>query len=282
MQLIDGKKTAAELRAKLAVRVAEAVKKHGDPIGLAVVLVGNDPASKIYTANKVKACKETGVDSYMYDLPDGTPQEEIIALVGRLNCDPNINGILVQLPLPKGYDENAVLKHIDVAKDVDGYSAYQIGLLNLGKPGLIACTPMGVLALLDQYQIPLEAKDAVVLGRSNVVGKPIAQLLLSRNATVTVCHSRTKDIAAHTRRADVLVVAIGKPKAVTADMVKEGAVVIDVGINRNEEGLCGDVDFAKVAPKCSFITPVPGGVGPMTIAMLLTNTLAAYLQQHGN
>lgn len=282
MQRIDGKQTAAEIRAGLAVKVAEAVNRHGDPIGLAVILVGEDPASRIYTSNKVKACKEVGITSYMYEYPAGTPQEELIALIENLNGDPHVNGILVQLPLPKGYDENAILKRIDVRKDVDGYSAYQIGLLNLGKPELIACTPLGVLTLLDRYNIPLEGKDAVVVGRSNVVGKPIAQLLLSRNATVTVCHSRTADIASHTKRADVLVVAIGRAKMITADMIKEGAVVIDVGINRSAEGMCGDVDFEHVAPKCSYITPVPGGVGPMTIAMLLTNTLKAYLMQHGN
>jgi methylenetetrahydrofolate dehydrogenase (NADP+)/methenyltetrahydrofolate cyclohydrolase len=282
MQLIDGKKTAAEIRAGLALRFAEAIQKYGDPAGLAVILVGEDPASMIYTSNKEKACREAGIASLMYRYPDGTPQQEIISLIEKLNHDPHVNGILVQLPLPAGYDENAILKCIDVAKDVDGYSAYQIGLLNLGRPELVACTPKGVLALLDQYNIPLEGKNAVVVGRSNVVGKPIAQLLLSRNATVTICHSRTADIADFTRRADILVVAVGKARMITADMVKEGAVVIDVGINRNETGLCGDVDFEHVAPKCSYITPVPGGVGPMTIAMLMANTLTAYLKQHGN
>lgn len=281
MQIIDGKSVAAEIRQNLAARITETVNRCGKPIGLAVILVGDDAASKIYTANKAKACKEIGIASYMYELPDCTPQEDILALIDRLNLDGGVNGILVQVPMPKRYDEAEILKRIDVSKDVDGYSAYQIGKLNIGDPELVSCTPLGVLALLDYYKIPLEGKEAVVIGRSNVVGKPVAQLLLSRNATVTVCHSRTKELAAHTKRADILVVAAGKAKMITGEMVKDGVVVIDVGINRGENGLCGDVDFDSVAPKSSYITPVPGGVGPMTIAMLMHNTLKAYELQNG-
>lgn len=281
MQIIDGKKVAAEIRQSLKIRIAEAVEKYQKPIGLAVILIGNDQASQIYTSNKVKACKEIGITSYMYELADGTPESDILSLIDRLNCDSGVNGILVQLPLPKGYDEVKILKSINVAKDVDGYSAYQIGRLNMGDPELVACTPLGVLTLLDYYKIPIEGKEAVVVGRSNVVGRPIASLLLSRSATVTVCHSRTPNIAEHTRRADILVVAVGKAKMISGDMVKEGGVVIDVGINRSENGICGDVDFDTVSPKVSYITPVPGGVGPMTIAMLMSNTLKAYELQNG-
>ncbi|MDD3946379.1 MAG: bifunctional methylenetetrahydrofolate dehydrogenase/methenyltetrahydrofolate cyclohydrolase FolD [Clostridia bacterium] len=281
MQIIDGKKTASEIRLALKEKVSSAVMKYKKPIGLAVILVGDDAPSKIYTANKAKACNEIGIQSFLYRLEDGIPQEEILALIDRLNRDDAVNGILVQLPLPKRYDESNILKSIDVNKDVDGYSAYQIGRLNLGKPELVSCTPLGVLTLLDTYQIPIEGKEAVVVGRSNVVGKPVAQLLLSRNATVTICHSRTQNLAEHTRRADILIVAAGRAKMITGDMVKRGVVVIDVGINRDEHGLCGDVDFDSVAPKASYITPVPGGVGPMTIAMLMTNTLKAYELQNG-
>lgn len=281
MQIIDGKRVAGEIRQGLAGKIAEAVATHAKPIGLAVILVGDDPASKIYTANKAKACAEVGIKSYMYQFADTVPQQDLLQLIQSLNNNSDINGILVQLPLPKHYDEGKILKAIDVAKDVDGYSAYQIGRLNMGDPQLVPCTPLGVLTLLDYYNIPLDGKEAVIIGRSNVVGKPIASLLLSRNATVTVCHSRTANLAAHTQRADIIIAAAGKPNLVTANMVKQGAVVIDVGINRTEGGICGDVDFAAVAPQTTYISPVPGGVGPMTIAMLMSNTLKAYELQNG-
>ncbi|HOB63817.1 MAG: bifunctional methylenetetrahydrofolate dehydrogenase/methenyltetrahydrofolate cyclohydrolase FolD [Clostridiales bacterium] len=281
MRIIDGKSVAQDIKNNLKTAIARAVERCGKPIGLAVILVGDNPASKIYTSNKVRACEEVGISSYMYEFKDGTPEEDILSLISRLNADETINGILVQLPLPKGYDEGKILKAINVHKDVDGFSAFQIGRLNMGDPQLVPCTPLGVLALLDYYNIPIEGKNAVVVGRSNIVGKPVASLLLFRNATVTICHSRTPDLAGHTKRADILVAAVGRAKLITADMVKEGAVVIDVGINRTEAGLAGDVDFESVAPKASYITPVPGGVGPMTIAMLMSNTLKAYELQNG-
>ena len=271
MKIIDGKLVSAAIRNDLKNEVAAMQKK----IGLAVILVGDDPASCVYVKNKEKACAEVGVTSYKFTFPADSTEKEIEEKINELNADPNINGILVQLPLPKHLNERRILSFIDPKKDVDGFSPYQIGKLLLGEECLVSCTPQGIMQLLSYYDIPVAGKHAVVIGRSNIVGKPISLLLLKENATVTICHSRTKDLAEIARQADILVVAIGKPKFVTEDMVKEGAVVIDVGINRVDGALCGDVDFEKVAEKCSFITPVPGGVGPMTVTSLMYNTIKA-------
>lgn len=271
MKIIDGKLVSAAIRNDLKNEVAAMQKT----IGLAVILVGDDPASCVYVKNKEKACAEVGVTSYKFTFPADSTEKEIEEKINELNADPNINGILVQLPLPKHLNERKILSFIDPKKDVDGFSPYQIGKLLLGEDCLVSCTPQGIMQLLSYYDIPVAGKHAVVIGRSNIVGKPISLLLLKENATVTICHSRTKDLAEIARQADILVVAIGKPKFVTEDMVKEGAVVIDVGINRVDGALCGDVDFEKVAEKCSFITPVPGGVGPMTVTSLMYNTIKA-------
>ena len=274
--LIDGKKVAAEVRAETARGVAAFEREHGRKIGLAVVLCGEDKASLVYVRNKIKACGETGIMSYSYRLPGDATQEALEELVSSLAADDRIDGILVQLPLPKGLDAERALKLIPAEKDVDGFSDVNIGRLALGSECLAACTPNGVMKLLSAYGISVKGKKAVVVGRSQIVGRPMAMLLLNADATVTVCHSRTADLKAECLQADILIAAVGKEGFITADMVKEGAVVIDVGINRNAEGkLCGDVDFANVCGKCSYITPVPGGVGPMTIAMLMHNTLAA-------
>lgn len=242
-------------------------------MGLAVVIVGNDPASQIYVRNKVKACAEVGIRSYTYELPETTPQTKLEELLDELANDEKVNGILLQLPLPKGFDAESAMSHIPVEKDVDGFSAENLGLLTLHKETVVACTPLGVMELLKNEGIELKGKRAVVLGRSDTVGKPMAMLLLNADATVTVCHSKTENIKEICRDADILISAVGKAKFVTEDMVKEGAVVIDVGMNRDENGkLCGDVDFENVKEKTSYITPVPGGVGPMTITMLMRNT----------
>ena len=276
MILIDGKAVSAEVRAEVKARSETLEQKYGVRPGLAVVLIGSDPASQVYVRNKIKACEETGVRSYAHYLPKTTTQEEAVALVKKLACDESVHGILVQLPLPKHLDEKALLREIPVEKDVDGFSAENLGRLAMQEEGTVACTPFGVMELLKRYNIPISGKRAVVVGRSNIVGKPMAMLLLNANATVTVCHSRTQNLKEECARADILVAAIGKAKFITADMVKEGAVVIDVGINREENGkLCGDVDFEAVKEKASYITPVPGGVGPMTIAMLMENACAA-------
>lgn len=271
MKIIDGKLVSAAIRNDLKNEVAAMQKT----IGLAVILVGDDPASCVYVKNKEKACAEVGVTSYKFAFPADSTEKEIEEKINELNAAPNINGILVQLPLPKHLNERKILSFIDPKKDVDGFSPYQIGKLLLGEDCLVSCTPQGIMQLLSYYDIPVAGKHAVVIGRSNIVGKPISLLLLKENATVTICHSRTKDLAEITRQADILVVAIGKPRFVTEDMVKEGAVVIDVGINRVDGALCGDVDFENVAEKCSFITPVPGGVGPMTVTSLMYNTIKA-------
>ena len=276
MKLIDGKVIAAEIRAELKARTQAFEEKYGKKIGLAVVLIGNDPASQVYVRNKVKACEEAGIRSFRHDLPEETTQRQAEELVSALAEDENVHGILVQLPLPRGLDEKRLLSLIPPAKDVDGFLAENIGRLALKEEGTVACTPLGVMEMLSRSNIPVAGKRAVVVGRSNIVGRPMALLLLNADATVTVCHSKTKDLSEECRRADILVAAIGKPKFITADMVKEGAVVIDVGMNRDENGkLCGDVDFESVKEKASYITPVPGGVGPMTIAMLLKNTCDA-------
>ncbi|MGI6557423.1 MAG: bifunctional methylenetetrahydrofolate dehydrogenase/methenyltetrahydrofolate cyclohydrolase FolD [Limnochordia bacterium] len=273
-QIIDGKKIAAEIRAELAKEIEE-LKKEGLHPGLAVILVGDDPASRVYVNNKKKACAEIGIYSREYALPKETTQEELLNLIGELNQDPQIHGILVQLPLPDHLDERQVLEAISPDKDVDGFHPVNVGRLATGQPCLKPCTPAGIIELIDRTGIELKGKEAVVVGRSNIVGKPVAFLLLARHATVTICHSRTARLDEVCRRADVLVAAVGRPEMVTGDWVKPGAVVIDVGINRVEKGLVGDVEFDTAKEKAGYITPVPGGVGPMTIAMLMKNTVEA-------
>jgi len=270
-QIIDGKKISQEIKDELREKMAE-LKQKGESRCLAVIQVGDDPASSVYVNNKKKACEYIGIDSESYHLPEETTEKELLELIDELNRKPEVNGILVQLPLPKQIDEDKILLAISPEKDVDGFHPVNAGNLSIGSPGFVSCTPAGVIQLLKRSGIEIEGKECVVLGRSNIVGKPMAMLLLRENGTVTVCHSRTKDLKEITKRADILVAAIGKPKFIDADYVKEGAVVIDVGIHRNENGkLCGDVDFESVAPHCAAITPVPGGVGPMTIAMLMNN-----------
>ena len=279
---IDGKAVAAAVRQEVAQEVLRLKEEKGLQPGIAVVIVGDDPASRIYVNNKKKACSEVGIYSEEYALPASTTQEELTDLIHQLNENPAIHGILVQSPLPKGLDEKAVVENIDPKKDVDAFHALNVGKIMIGDFEFLPCTPAGVIELLDRYGVAIEGKRCVVIGRSNIVGKPIAMLLLHRNGTVTICHSRTKNLAEICREADILVAAVGKAKFVTKDMVKPGAVVIDVGMNRNENGkLCGDVDFDEVEPLASYITPVPGGVGPMTIAMLMKNVVsAAKIQNH--
>lgn len=274
-QIIDGKAISKQIKEECRKK-AEQYKEQGIEITLAVVQVGDDSASSVYVRNKKRACEECGIKSLSYELPEETSEEELLSLIDRLNADRSVNGILVQLPLPKQIDENKVIQAIDVTKDVDGFHPMSAGALCTGQRGFVSCTPAGIIELLKRSHIEISGKECVVVGRSNIVGKPAALLLLRENGTVTVCHSKTADLKEVTKRADILVVAIGKPKFITADYVKEGAAVIDVGIHRNESGkLCGDVDFDDVAPKCSAITPVPGGVGPMTIAMLMSNCIAS-------
>lgn len=273
--IIDGKKVSAQVKEQVRIETEELVKKGIKP-GLAVIIVGDDPASRVYVNNKKKACEKVGFLSKEFALPATTTQEELLSLVKELNEDREINGILCQLPLPKGLDEKAVIEAISPLKDVDAFHASNVGKIMIGDYDFLPCTPAGVMEMLHSYNIQVEGKECVVIGRSNIVGKPMAMLLLHENGTVTITHSRTKNLKEVTKRADILVAAIGKPKFVTADMVKEGAVVIDVGMDRDENGkLCGDVDFENVKEKCSAITPVPGGVGPMTIAVLMKNTLKA-------
>ncbi len=284
-QLIKGAEVAAQIREELKQEIAELKAKHNVVPGLVTVLVGADPASQVYVGAKEKTSKELGIYSERYDLPENTTQKDLIDLINRLNKDPKIHGILVQLPLPKHLNEEEVLYAIDPKKDVDGFHPVNVGKLMIGEPDYLPCTPAGIQQLLIRSGAQIEGAEVVVVGRSNIVGKPIANILLQKapgaNATVTVCHTRTRDMAFHTRRADILIVAAGKPKAITADMVKEGAVVIDVGVNevgKTAEGkriLAGDVDFDAVKEKAKAITPVPGGVGPMTITMLMLNTVRA-------
>lgn len=270
-QIIDGKLISAQIKDELKEKAAK-MKEDGINICLAVIQVGNDPASSVYVGNKKKACAYVGIDSLSYELPEETSQEELLTLIGKLNADAKVNGILVQLPLPAHISEDAVIQAIDPKKDVDGFHPQSVGALCIGQPGFLSCTPAGIIQLLKRSGIEIAGKECVVIGRSNIVGKPMALLLLRENGTVTVTHSHTRNLKEVTRRADILVVAIGKPKMITREYVKEGAVVIDVGIHRNENNkLCGDVDYEDVAPVCSAITPVPGGVGPMTIAMLMYN-----------
>ncbi len=273
-KIIDGKLVSAAVREKIKNEVEGLDFKPG----LSVIIVGENPASQVYVRNKKRAAIEVGFDSNVYEMPESTTQAELDALIDKLNADPAVHGILVQLPLPKHLDEREVTERIVPEKDVDAFHAVNCGYILQGNARLLPCTPAGVMEMLDYYSIPIEGKNCVVVGRSNIVGKPMALLLLGRNGTVTVCHSRTKDLAEITKKADILVAAVGKAKLITADMVADGAVVIDVGMNRDENGkLCGDVDFASVSEKASYITPVPGGVGPMTISILLKNTLSAAL-----
>lgn len=277
--IIDGKLVSAAVKDRVANEVKELNAK-GVNVCLAVILVGSDPASQIYVANKKKACEQLGIISKEYLLPETTTQEELLALVQELNQDATVNGILCQLPLPKGLDEKLVIEAIDPNKDVDAFHPINVGRIMIGDYDFLPCTPAGVMEMLAYYNIDVCGKECVVIGRSNIVGKPMGMLLLHKNGTVTIAHSRTQNLAEVTRRADILVAAVGKANFVTADMVKDGAVVIDVGMNRNEGKLCGDVDFDAVKEKASYITPVPGGVGPMTIATLMQNTLTAAKRQN--
>ena len=277
--IIDGKAISAAVRGEIKENTQRFIAETGVTPGLAVIIVGTDPASQVYVRNKRRACEEVGFYSEAYELPEATTQAELEALVDKLNADSNIHGILCQLPLPKHLDEESILLRIDPKKDVDAFHPYNVGRIMIGNQRFLSCTPAGVMELIRRSDIDCTGRECVVVGRSNIVGKPMAMLLLQANGTVTVCHSRTKDLSEVTRRADILVVAIGKADFVTGDMVKEGAVVIDVGMNRRADGkLTGDVDFATVAPKASYITPVPGGVGPMTITMLMQNTLTAAIE----
>lgn len=279
-QLIDGKAISKQIKDELKERVA-AMKARGTEVTLAVIQVGEDPASTVYVGNKKKACEYIGIRSLAYELPGNTPEEKLLSLVRELNERRDVNGILVQLPLPKQIREEKILDAISPLKDVDGFHPQNVGALCIGKPGFVSCTPAGIIQLLKRSGIEIEGKECVVVGRSNIVGKPMALLLLRENGTVTVAHSRTRDLKEITGRADILVAAVGRPKMITADYIKEGAVVIDVGIHRNEGNkLCGDVDFESVEPKCSAVTPVPGGVGPMTIAMLMHNCVESVSLQN--
>lgn len=271
MELIDGKRISAEIKEELKEKVAK-LKNSGVDVSLAVIQVGADPASSIYVNNKKKACEYIGIKSLSFEIEESASEEELLTLIDKLNCDDSVNGILVQLPLPKHMDENKVIERISPDKDVDGFHVQNVGSLCVGKKGYVSCTPAGVIQLLKRSNVDISGKNCVIIGRSNIVGKPMALLMLRENATVTICHSKTQNLKEICKQADILIVAIGKPKFVTADYVKEGAVVIDVGIHRDENNkICGDVDFESVSPVCSKITPVPGGVGPMTIAMLMNN-----------
>ncbi len=271
--IIDGKAVAAEIRAKIKKDVGQ-LRSKGIVPGLAAVLVGDNPASQVYVRNKRKACEEAGIYSEEHKLPADLKQEALVKLVNDLNIDKKINGILIQLPLPKHIDSKVILECVSPDKDVDGFHPYNVGRLTVGDPTFSPCTPHGVIVLLEHYGIKMDGMNAVVVGRSNIVGKPVALMLINRNATVTVCHSRTKDLEERCKKADILIVAAGRPRMIRGDMVKEGAVVVDVGINREDNGgLVGDVDFEEASKRAEWITPVPGGVGPMTIAMLLKNTV---------
>lgn len=276
-KIIDGKLISKQIKDELKGKV-EKLKSEGKEVCLAVIQVGCDPASTVYVGNKKKACEYIGIKSVAYELPEETTEEELLEIINKLNEDDSVHGILVQLPVPKHINEEHIINAISPAKDVDGFHPASVGALSIGKKGFVSCTPAGIIQLLKRSQIEIESKDCVVIGRSNIVGKPMAMLLLRENGTVTVCHSKTKNLKEVCKRADILVVAIGKPKMIDASYVKEGATVIDVGIHRNENGkLCGDVDYEAVEPVAGAITPVPGGVGPMTIAMLMNNCVEAVL-----
>ncbi|MBE6670874.1 MAG: bifunctional methylenetetrahydrofolate dehydrogenase/methenyltetrahydrofolate cyclohydrolase FolD [Ruminococcaceae bacterium] len=275
-KIIDGKAISAEIRQEISEEVEKIKQEKGIVPGLAVIIVGEDPASQVYVRNKKKDCDETGINSIIHALPENTTEEELLALVHSLNNDDSVHGIIVQLPLPKHLDSDLIINNIDVNKDVDAFHPYNVGKIMIGDYELLPCTPAGVMELLERSNIDVSGKNCVVIGRSNIVGKPQAMMLLHKNGTVTVCHSKTKNLDEICRSADILVVAIGRAKFVTGDMIKEGAVVIDVGMCRDENGkLCGDVDYESAEKKASYITPVPGGVGPMTRVMLLQNTLSA-------
>ena len=278
-KIIDGKIISASVKERVKAEVS-ALKEKGITVGLAVIIVGEDPASKVYVSNKKKACENLGIISEEYALPESTTNEELLALIDELNSKPSINGILCQLPLPSHHDEKLIINSIDPEKDVDAFHPFNVGKIMIGDFDFLPCTPAGVMEMLKYENIEVEGKTCVVIGRSNIVGKPMNMLLLHQNGTVTVCHSKTKNLKEVCKNADILVAAVGRPKFVTEDMVKEGAVVIDVGINRVDGKLCGDVDFENVKNKVSAITPVPGGVGPMTIAMLMQNTLTAAKKQN--
>ena len=281
-KIIDGKEVSAQVKEQVKEEAAQLKAATGLQVGLAVVIVGNNPASRVYVNNKKKACEAVGFQSFEYALDEDTTQEELLELVEVLNENPQVNGILVQLPLPKQIDEKAIINAISPDKDVDAFHPSNVGRIMIGSYAFLPCTPAGVMELIASTGVSVSGKNCVVIGRSNIVGKPMAMLLLHQNGTVTICHSRTQNLKEICARADILVAAVGKENFVTADMVKEGAVVIDVGMNRLDNGkLCGDVDFAAVEPKAGYITPVPGGVGPMTIAMLMRNTLTAAKQQNG-
>ena len=281
-KIIDGKEVSAQVKEQVKEEAAQLKAATGLQVGLAVVIVGNNPASRVYVNNKKKACEAVGFQSFEYALDEGTTQEELLELVEVLNENPQVNGILVQLPLPKQIDEKAIINAISPDKDVDAFHPSNVGRIMIGSYAFLPCTPAGVMELISSTGVSVSGKNCVVIGRSNIVGKPMAMLLLHQNGTVTICHSRTQNLKEICAQADILVAAVGKANFVTADMVKEGAVVIDVGMNRLDNGkLCGVVDFAAVEPKAGYITPVPGGVGPMTIAMLMRNTLTAAKQQNG-
>lgn len=274
-QIIDGKKISQEIKDELRDKVAD-LKSQGKDICLAVIQVGNDPASSVYVGNKKKACEYIGIKSLAYELTEDTTEEEILHLIDELNKNPKVHGILCQLPLPKHIDEDKVIKAISPEKDVDGFHPQNVGALTIGQPGFVSCTPAGIIELLKRSNIEISGKNCVIIGRSNIVGKPMALLMLRENATVTICHSKTQNLKEICKQADILIVAIGKPQFVDSEYVKDGAVVIDVGIHRDENNkLCGDVDYDSVEPKASYITPVPGGVGPMTISMLMNNCVEA-------
>ncbi len=280
-KIIDGKELAKKVRLELKDEVEKLKKDENIHPKLAVIMVGSDPASQIYVRNKSKACDEIGIEFEEFLLDENTTQKELLDLIDKLNENEKVNGILLQSPIPKNLDINEAFRRISPEKDVDGFNPVNVGKLTLGQKGFVSCTPSGVIKMLEEYNIDIEGKNAVVLGRSNIVGKPMSQCLLNKNATVTICHSKTKNINDITKNADIIVAAIGKKEFVKGDMVKEGAVVIDVGINRGEDGkLKGDVDFEEVSKKASYITPVPGGVGPMTIAMLMTNVVKAAKEQN--
>ena len=279
--IIDGKAVSASVKERIKDETAK-LKEQGIEVGLAVVIVGEDPASKVYVRNKKKACEEVGFNSYEYALPEETTEQELLDLVNKLNADEKVNGILVQLPLPKHLDDKVIINNILPEKDVDAFHPVNVGKIMIGDYNFLPCTPAGVMELIAATGTEIQGKECVVIGRSNIVGKPMAMLLLHKSGTVTICHSKTKDLKKVASRADILVAAIGKPKFITADYIKEGAVVIDVGMDRDENGkLCGDVDFENCKDKAGFITPVPGGVGPMTIAMLMQNTLTAAKVKNG-
>jgi methylenetetrahydrofolate dehydrogenase (NADP+)/methenyltetrahydrofolate cyclohydrolase len=280
-QIIDGKKVSQQIKAELKEEIQGLKEQHGLTPGLAVVLVGEDPASTVYVRNKGKASQEVGILSRQHNLPANCSQKELLDLIFQLNEDSAIHGILVQLPLPDHIEEDAIIQSINPIKDVDGFHPANVGHLILGNPAYLPCTPAGIMVLLDSIGLEIKGKEAVVVGRSNIVGKPVSFLLLQRHATLTICHSRTKDLPHHARQADILVAAIGKAKMIKGDWVKPGAVVIDVGVNRLEGGLVGDVDYEAASQVASYITPVPGGVGPMTIAMLLKNAVLACKRQNG-